>query len=266
MVGAANSKAAASERSLEEASMKIDGLETEVKALRTLVLTSTPSKPNRHLHPQIAKSNKKSPSGSSLSLKLNSSCPQEVLASADLSSSECACGNDSQQEAAKPLVDPVLHKEYMAWKSNPTMDKANGSEFLRRLYAEDVSLCLDFPNQKLAARVLEAAEANTISMSPIVIPNSKTGENDEAYSKNCALMEAPLLCHFRLKFDAEPEAADSYEISVLARNRIAASCECLNYLRYICQGLVKAHHNDVYWEIVNRRRKMTLARLGFSPD
>ena len=53
MVGEANIKAAASERSLEEASMKIEGLETEVAALKDIVLTSTPSKPNRHLHPQV---------------------------------------------------------------------------------------------------------------------------------------------------------------------------------------------------------------------
>lgn len=33
--------------------MKIDGLETEVAALKTLVLTSTPSQPNKHLHPQL---------------------------------------------------------------------------------------------------------------------------------------------------------------------------------------------------------------------
>ena len=33
--------------------MKVEGLETEVAALKTLVLTSTPSQPNKHLHPQI---------------------------------------------------------------------------------------------------------------------------------------------------------------------------------------------------------------------
>ncbi len=41
-------KAAAAERSLVEANMKVDGLETEVAALKTLVLTSTPARPNRH--------------------------------------------------------------------------------------------------------------------------------------------------------------------------------------------------------------------------
>ena len=49
MVQEANVRAAASEKSLIEADMKIDGLETEVAALKTLVLTSTPARPNRHL-------------------------------------------------------------------------------------------------------------------------------------------------------------------------------------------------------------------------
>ena len=54
MVGEANIKAAASERSLAEANLKIEGLETEVAGFKDMVLTSTPSKPNRHLHPQIS--------------------------------------------------------------------------------------------------------------------------------------------------------------------------------------------------------------------
>merc|ERR1711981_1350967 len=48
-----NVKRASAEKSLVESNMKIDGLETEVAALKTLVLTSTPSQPNRHLHPQL---------------------------------------------------------------------------------------------------------------------------------------------------------------------------------------------------------------------
>ena len=37
--------------------MKVEGLETEVAALKTLVLTSTPSQPNKHLHPQVLRIN-----------------------------------------------------------------------------------------------------------------------------------------------------------------------------------------------------------------
>lgn len=53
MVREANEKQAAAEKALKESQMKVDVLTAEVAALKTLVLTSTPSKPNPHLHPQI---------------------------------------------------------------------------------------------------------------------------------------------------------------------------------------------------------------------
>lgn len=54
MVREANEKQAAAEKALKESQMKVDVLTAEVTALKTLVLTSTPSHPNPHLHPQIA--------------------------------------------------------------------------------------------------------------------------------------------------------------------------------------------------------------------
>lgn len=53
MVREANEKQAAAEKALKESQMKVDVLTAEVSALKTLVLTSTPSRPNPHLHPQI---------------------------------------------------------------------------------------------------------------------------------------------------------------------------------------------------------------------
>lgn len=55
MVRAANEKQAAAEKSVAESQMKVEVLTAEVAALKTLVLTSTPSRPNPHLHPQIGK-------------------------------------------------------------------------------------------------------------------------------------------------------------------------------------------------------------------
>jgi hypothetical protein len=46
--------------------------------------------------------------------------------------------------------------------------------------------------------------------------------------------------------------------------RIAAVCDFLFYCRYVTQGLVKSRCNDVYWEIMERRRGMALARMGFT--
>lgn len=50
MVNEANVKRTAAERALKECLMQVDVLTAEVTALKTLVLTSTPSKPNLHLH------------------------------------------------------------------------------------------------------------------------------------------------------------------------------------------------------------------------
>lgn len=53
MVREANERQAAAEKALKESQMKVEVLTAEVAALKTLVLTSTPSSPNPHLHPQI---------------------------------------------------------------------------------------------------------------------------------------------------------------------------------------------------------------------
>ena len=53
MVREANVRQANAEKSLKESQMQIEVLTAEVAALKTLVLTSTPSRPNPHLHPQI---------------------------------------------------------------------------------------------------------------------------------------------------------------------------------------------------------------------
>jgi len=53
MVREANERQTAAERSLQESTMQVEVLSAEVSALKTLVLTSTPSRPNAHLHPQI---------------------------------------------------------------------------------------------------------------------------------------------------------------------------------------------------------------------
>merc|ERR1712203_774565 len=53
MVAEEMAKRAHAEKALAESDMKVDGLETEVSALKTLVITSTPSMPNRHLHPHL---------------------------------------------------------------------------------------------------------------------------------------------------------------------------------------------------------------------
>ncbi|XP_025302242.3 guanine nucleotide exchange factor for Rab-3A isoform X12 [Canis lupus dingo] len=77
MVREANMKQAASEKQLKEARGKIDMLQAEVTALKTLVLTSTPASPNRELHPQLLSPTKAGPRKGHLRHKSTSSalCP-----------------------------------------------------------------------------------------------------------------------------------------------------------------------------------------------
>lgn len=279
MVREANVKQASAEKGLAEAIMKIDGLETEVAALKTLVLTSTPSQPNMHLHPQIdpkvakeqAKKNKKKvkeKNGSSESITSTTSAKQlngleNGSASPNFSHHHCSNQNtvkDSEGDVGSSKnIDPLLRKDYLSWKKTPTLDKHH--PFLARIYQEDIDLCLRFPNEELTKRVVKAIHENTLCLSPV--------KDFSNIPRNCALLESPVLCKYTLKLpnlDQEDSEEPLYFVSQLARNRLAAVCDCINYLRYIHQGLVKAHVNDVYWEIMRLRKQMVIARLGFPQE
>jgi Rab-3A-interacting protein len=65
MVREANIAQAQAEKALKESQMKVEVLQAEVAALKTLVITSTPSRPNPHLHPQLQQSDSSPCSGSS---------------------------------------------------------------------------------------------------------------------------------------------------------------------------------------------------------
>ena len=162
-------------------------------------------------------------------------------------------------------VDPVLRQEYLEWKKTPCLDR-NNSDFLSRIYREDIDLCLDFPiaskNVNLKKDLHQAIHNQSICITPL-----KPEKNE--FKKNCPLLNSEnVLCkfHVRLGLNETADETDEFCISQLARNRITAVCNCLNYLDYIIKGLVKSHHNDVYWEILHLRKNMVLARLGFSPD
>ena len=102
--------------------------------------------------------------------------------------------------------------------------------------------------------VIRAVHDQTICIAPL-----KT----EEVSKGCPLLNSDrVLCKYTVKCDG----CEPFRVSQLARNRIAAVCNLLNYLDYIKKGLVKSHHNEVYKEILQLRKRIVLARLGFSPD
>jgi len=246
MVQEANMKRAQAEKSLAESEMKVDGLQTEVAALKTLVITSTPSMPNKHLHPHIGSNNH----NHRLASEGAESAPSSPCKNRSLSSS---CGHpDCAQEHRN--IDPVFRAEYITWKKAPEM--SSSSPFMARIYKEDVDPCLEFPAKTLSLAVRQAIHDNTLCISPV---KPDTEENP----RNCALLDQPRTARYKLRIDGEGVQEEHF-ISQLARNRVAAVCDFLTYCRYVTQGMVKSPVNDVYWEIMELRRKMVNARLGFS--
>ncbi|KAF8774259.1 Rab-3A-interacting protein like [Argiope bruennichi] len=249
MVRDANEKQAFAEKLLKESNLKIEVLQAEVQALKTLVITSTPSMPNPHLHPQIDKrhngvrslftqGHKRSPSNYEL-----------------CSFRETPPGSPTKEAAFTSFspdnyeVDPVFHQQFLEWHQNPKLDKTH--PFLNIIYKEDILPCLNFTNKKLSDAVLSAIEANVITIEQV------NGKNP--FPKRCSLLEAPKICKYRMKIGDDLEW---YYISQLCRNRIAAVCDFFCYVRYIQQGLVKSGVHEIYWEIIKKRRDVSLARLG----
>ncbi|KYO41637.1 guanine nucleotide exchange factor for Rab-3A isoform A [Alligator mississippiensis] len=255
MVREANTKQAASEKQMREARGKIDMLQAEVTALKTLVITSTPSSPNRELHPQLQSPTKavfrkghgrNKSTSSAVSTASGQSLPLEPV-------------NHEYKE-----VDAILFAEFQAWKEAPTLDKA--CSFLERIYREDVEPCLDFTRHELSELVRAAVEQNTLTIEPVasqVLPVVKVSTIECGRPKKCALSGLSRTCKHRIKLG---DSGNYYYISPSCRARITAVCNFFTYIRYIQQGLVRQDVELMYWEIMRLRREMSMAKLGFYPN
>ncbi|XP_070344081.1 guanine nucleotide exchange factor for Rab-3A isoform X4 [Equus asinus] len=301
MVREANMKQAASEKQLKEARGKIDMLQAEVTALKTLVITSTPASPNRELHPQLLSPTKAGPRKGHLRHKSTSStlCPTVCP----------TAGHTLPPDKEGKEVDTVLFAEFQAWRESPTLDKT--CPFLERVYREDVGPCLDFTMQELSVLVRAAVEDNTLTIEPVAsqtLPAMKVAAVECGSTNTCALSGLARACRHRIRLgDSEghyyispssraresPTAVVNYHFraqplwtqgalsgpdgtrgfplrSLIARSpscpQITAVCNFFTYIRYIQQGLVRQDAEPMFWEIMRLRKEMSLAKLGFFPQ
>ncbi|XP_025302244.3 guanine nucleotide exchange factor for Rab-3A isoform X15 [Canis lupus baileyi] len=256
MVREANMKQAASEKQLKEARGKIDMLQAEVTALKTLVLTSTPASPNRELHPQLLSPTKAGPRKGHLRHKSTSSalCPAMCP----------TAGHPLTPDKEGKEVDTTLFAEFQAWRESPTLDKT--CPFLERVYREDVGPCLDFTMQELSALVRAAVEDNTLTIEPVAsqtLPAVKVAAVECGSTNTCALSGLARACRHRIRLG---DSESHYYISPSSRARITAVCNFFTYIRYIQQGLVRQEVEPMFWEITRLRKEMSLAKLGFFPQ
>ncbi|NXD44843.1 R3GEF factor, partial [Copsychus sechellarum] len=255
MVREANTKQAAAEKQLREARGKIDMLQAEVTALKMLVITSTPSSPNRELHPQLQSPSK---AGFRKGHGRNKSTSSAMVSAA----SQNVAPEPASRECKE--IDSILFAEFQAWKESPTLDKS--CSFLDRIYQEDVGPCLDFPKQELSELVRVAVEQNTLTIEPVAsqtVPVGKVAAEECGDPKKCALSGLPRTCKHRIMLG---DSGNYYYISPSCRARITAVCNFFTYVRYIQQGLVRQDVELMFWEVMRLRREMSLAKLGFYPS
>ncbi|XP_028814393.1 guanine nucleotide exchange factor for Rab-3A isoform X2 [Denticeps clupeoides] len=298
MVREANVKQAAAEKQLKEAQGKIDVLQAEVTALKTLVLTSTPSSPNRQLHPQLLSPGSRGAAmrhgghtrsrctSSTLTLSSGPSDPslqspaegkedRESAVPALLSMILCLVPGHSVSLSSEPYgqetgevpgvhggqLDSVLFAEFLLWKEAPSLDRS--SAFMSRVYREDIGPCLSFTRTELSHLVQSAVENNSLTIEPVAmtaLPMVKASAIECGGPKKCALSGLSRPCKHRIKLG---DKETYYYISPSSRARITAVCNFFTYIRYIQQGLVRQDVEQMFWEVIRLRREMTVAKLGF---
>ncbi|XP_060742703.1 guanine nucleotide exchange factor for Rab-3A isoform X2 [Tachysurus vachellii] len=256
MVREANVKQAAAEKQLNEAQGKIDVLQAEVTALKTLVLTSTPSSPNHQLHPQLLSPKSRGASsrpGGHTRHKSATLCLPQLQ-------SECPSENAHVRREEKEL-DSVLFAEFLSWREKPSLDRS--SAFLTRIYKEDIGPCLSFTCSELSRSVQSAVENNFLTIEPVALtssPMDKASSIECGGLKKCALSGMSHLCRHRIKLG---DKENYYYISPSSRARITAVCNFFTYIRYIQKGLVRHDAEQMFCEVMRLRREMSIAKLGF---
>ena len=239
MVREANIKQSCAEKKFQETNGKVEMLEAEVEALKTLVITSTPSKPGfrRRSTEQL---NSCDSCGSVHCLNLNNNY--------HLQNERKSEGDVSNQEKE---VDVIVFKEFVAWMEERKFDRTQ--PFLSRMYSEDVAPCLEFTNKQLSKTFQDAIESNSLVLELM---------STKGIRRKCALTGAMRLCRYRA---AASDGAEWHYICQSARHRLVAVCDFFTYIRYIHLGLVKKDVADIYWEVMELRKQMACAKCGLSP-
>ncbi|XP_036432949.1 rab-3A-interacting protein isoform X3 [Colossoma macropomum] len=252
MVREANVKQATAEKQLKEALGKIDVLQAEVAALKTLVLSTSPTSPCKEL-----------PSGSRAPFKKGHA--------RNKSTSSAMLGSQQELSLPQPIirdckeVDSLLFNEFKTWKEEPNLERS--CCFLDRIYREDIYPCLTFSKSELGSAILEAVERNTLSVEPVgfqPLPVVKASAVECGGPKKCALSGQTKTCKHRIKFG---DSSNYYYVSPFCRYRITSVCNFFTYIRYIHQGLVKQQDAEqMFWEVMQLRKEMSYAKLGYYRD
>lgn len=158
--------------------------------------------------------------------------------------------SDSEYEVE---FNELYFNEIAEWRESPEL-KGN-SDFITRVYEEDILPCLKFNGKGLSDDLLESIRSNYVHIEDLKSSSIQV----ELLPKKCGLSNIPGMVEYKIRLNEEE---NWIYISKLSRNRVISVCDFFTYLRYIKDGLVKCDIGEIYWNIIDLRRKMNLSRLG----
>lgn len=302
MVHDANMKQFVAEKRLNAAIGEIEALRTEVSALKSLVLTSTPSNPNPQSHPQLIKKKKDI---------LGSPLRKHRRNRSDADTQKPVQAEDKKEQKIVKMgkeVDSVVMAQLNNWLKRSSVTPRSAVNLAQSNQSQT-------SNQNEAPAAVNHSQANQTELTSITNPNSQIKESD--YDTIEYETMAPMMSQLIQRIETEDikpcltfsqmslaekvsnsvhnnslmiepiskpliqqcalsgvmicckhkikcgNAETWYPISQSCRTRIASVCDFLTYISYIKKGLVKHSKEQIYWEMNRLRREMSLAKLGY---
>uniref|UniRef100_A0A4W5K115 RAB3A interacting protein (rabin3) n=1 Tax=Hucho hucho TaxID=62062 RepID=A0A4W5K115_9TELE len=225
-------------------SICIDVLQAEVAALKTLVLSTSPTSPCHDL-----------PGGSKTPFKKGHG--------RNKSTSSAMLGSGQELSVTQPIVrdcrelDSLLFSEFKLWKEEPSLKR--NSSFLERVYREDIYPCLTFSKSENGLSYHLVSEWPFLPLGYRMVFLTTISLFLVSPHRKCALSGQTKTCKHRIKFG---DSSNYYYVSPFCRYRITSVCNFFTYIRYIHQGLVKLQDGEITYHTAHLERSPQGYRLA----
>ncbi|XP_075246919.1 guanine nucleotide exchange factor for Rab-3A-like isoform X2 [Convolutriloba macropyga] len=252
MVNEANREKFMAEKRAKECQLAVSLLQEELKVFKSF---STRFKISQKLN------RNQSFDGSKLSKSHHLKSAEETkLLSLGVASSNANENSDKYADFEK--LDTKLFHDFLVWQENPVLQC--DSTFYDQIIANDVKPCLSFCQNDIRDQILASCEANRLVIESIT--QSQNGqEESKPKTMHCQLSGTARVCNFKVVIlDTESNPQSCYVVCKMARNRIAAVCELLTFLRHIAQNLYNSSQSiDLFLKLNDLQKLCAMTRLGF---